>query len=454
MYLLGFLLLSFQVQAQTPIVQIVPSGPIVCAGTKLDAVTGNMTGPFTYLWSNGATSASVVITQSGFYRVTVGGFNTNGVAVSVRSAWTPFLVIPGTNAAIQANGPLNLCPGQTVQLTATGGQFFSSYQWNTGATTRTITANATGDYTVTVTNAFGSCTTGSSATVHVEAYDAGFEPTIHVNGPTTVCKPGYVHLSADPGFSSYSWSTGATTQNISVLMNGSQAGAVLDTMNVYLTVAVNNNCEFTTSTPTLLRSIREPKLRPEYCDNFALTTADSVRSELVLTYMTQAPQYDFEFENTNNPGVLWNYTSNNRWCPLSAVTPALQPMNFYNVRVRPIIGGTPYCYGSVCQIGIVPPAANGNGFNATALRVDGSAIEANVFPNPSATSFKLVLNNLENGATAQVSIYDLSGRNIDSFQYDSNSSAVEFGENLTNGIYFVTVAQGEAKSVTRIVKTN
>jgi len=452
-YLLGvlFLCLSLSTQAQTPSVVIVPNGPIVCAGTKLDAVTTNLTGPYTYTWNTGATTSSIVVTQTGFYRVSVVGTFNGGVR-KIRSAFVPLFVIPVTNASITVNGSTNLCPGESVILTAAGGQFFSSYSWSNGSANQSITASTTGDYTLTITNNFGGCNTSSTATVHIEAYDASYIPNINAVGPITVCKPGYVHLSADPGFSGYSWSTGATTQNVSILMDGLQLGPINDTLTVYLTVQLNNSCEFTNPNGIVVRSIREPKLGTNFCGNLNLTTADSIKSEVVLTYLNFVPQYEFEFEETTQPGIVWTYVSNTRWAKFSNLSTPLLPGKFYNVRVRAIIGGTPYCYGTVCQIGLPPLRLAGPAIQA--IGNDGTTIDASVFPNPSSDAFQLVLRNLNADQVASVRITDISGRLIHDYQYDSNAESLQFGQELSNGIYFVTVQQGDAKSVIRVVKTN
>jgi len=444
--------MSISAQAQTPSVAIVPSGPILCAGTKLDAITTNLTGPYTYQWNTGATSSSIVVTQTGFYRVSVLG-TLNGTLRKVRSAWVPLFIIPLTNATITA-GATTLCPGQTTDLVSSGGQFFSDYSWSTGETSQDITVNATGDYTLTITNNFGGCNTSSSATVHIDAIDSSFVPAITAVGPVTVCKPGYVHLSADSGYSGYSWSTGDTTQNISVLMNGLQMGAILDTLTVYLTVNINNTCEFTNPNGIVLRSIREPKLGTASCGNLSLSTTDSIKSELVLSYLGNPAQYEFEFEETTNPGVIWTYLSNTRTAQFANITPALEAGKFYNVRVRAVIDSVPYCYGQVCQIGLAPLRLSSTVNSPITLRLDGSALEATVYPNPSTESFNLVMNNLNSDQAATVNISDVSGRLVKEYQYDSSAGSLQFGQELNNGIYFVTVQQGDAKSVTRIVKTN
>lgn len=55
--------------------------------------------------------------------------------------------------SISASGSLDLCPGETVTLSAEEG--FASYKWSTGQTTRTITVTQGGEYKVEVTNEIG-----------------------------------------------------------------------------------------------------------------------------------------------------------------------------------------------------------------------------------------------------------------------------------------------------------
>ena len=109
--------------------------------------------------------------------------------------------------------------------------------------------------------------------------------------------------------------------------------------------------------------------------------------------------------------------SNTRWCNLSNVTPALQVSKFYNVRVRPVINGTPFCYGNVCQIGIATLRPNHSTLSS-ASRMDGSAVDAHIYPNPSSTEFNLTLNSDLTNTPAIVTITDLSGRVIETFNFE------------------------------------
>jgi hypothetical protein len=64
-------------------------------------------------------------------------------------------------AGITAAGPTSFCEGGNVVLTASAG---NSWLWSNGATTQSITAGISGNYSVTVTNASG-CSATSSPTV-------------------------------------------------------------------------------------------------------------------------------------------------------------------------------------------------------------------------------------------------------------------------------------------------
>ncbi|THV63415.1 T9SS type B sorting domain-containing protein [Chryseobacterium candidae] len=61
---------------------------------------------------------------------------------------------------VQLPDKLDFCEGKSVLMDA--GPGFKSYEWNTGATTQTITVSAPGTYTVKVTNIFGCESTSST----------------------------------------------------------------------------------------------------------------------------------------------------------------------------------------------------------------------------------------------------------------------------------------------------
>jgi hypothetical protein len=440
-------------------VSISPAGPTVCEGTVLTANTSGLTGPLTYLWSDGSTTPSIIVYQSGSYRVRVTGTTLYNGVRTVSSALVPYTVIVSPNPLISVAGSTNLCPNDSVKLVAKGRRPYYSYSWSNGSNLPYTYANQSGTYVLTTSTNAGGCNFSASATVDINVYDNGYQPAVNAISSLTVCKPGYVDLSADAGFSSYEWNWfdgtpsggSSTNQSVSILMDGSTGGVVLDTATVYLTVQLNGSCSFT-SAGTVIRSIRQVELRTQDCGVYNFNSTDSIKCGVVLPYLT-APQYEFEFEETGHPGVTWTHISNDQWCRFADVSPAILPNKFYNVRVRPVLDGVGYCYGNTCQIGVATLRPNHSTLSY-AERVDGTVIDAQIFPNPSSSEFNLILNSDLENTPAVVTITDLSGRVIDTFNFDGSQNKVQFGKNLMNGIYMVMVQQGDFKNVTRILKTN
>ncbi len=201
-----------------PDTTITPSGPTTfCAGGSVTLTAP--AGMTTYAWSNGGNTQSINVTSSGSYSVTV----TDGNGCTATSAATNVGVNPAPTASITASGPTTFCAGGSVTLTANAGM--TDYLWSNGATTQQITVNATGSYSVTVTD--GSGCTATSAPVAVTVNPAP-DTTITSSGPTTFCTGGSVTLTAPAAMTSYLWSTGATSQSITVNATGSFSVTVTD----------------------------------------------------------------------------------------------------------------------------------------------------------------------------------------------------------------------------------
>ena len=223
----------------------------LCAGqsTTLSAPAGN-----TYLWSNGLTTQNITVNAAGTYSVQV----TNGAGCSAVSAPVTINVNPVPAATITPNGVTSFCTGGSVVLTASAG---SSYLWNNGATTQSITVNNSGSFTVTVTGAGGCNATSAATTVTVNANPSA---SITPNGPTTFCAGGTLLLSASAG-STYLWSNGATTPSLSVSSSGSYTVTVTNgagcsstssaqtvTVNALPSVSAGNNQTICAGTPVTL----------------------------------------------------------------------------------------------------------------------------------------------------------------------------------------------------------
>jgi len=164
------------------IVNPVPSASITASGStticKPESVTLNaeVKANRSYQWKRngvivpGATASSLVVTQSGYYKVIVtntstGCSNTTGNAVHVIAYSKP-------SAKITPSGIVTFCAGQSALLTANSGNNYS-YQWKKdgalipGATNQTLTVTTAGIYKVIVTKANGCSKVSKADTVVV-----------------------------------------------------------------------------------------------------------------------------------------------------------------------------------------------------------------------------------------------------------------------------------------------
>lgn len=103
-----------------------------------------------------------------------------------------------------------LCSGQSLSLGLTGN--WTNYLWSTGDSTAGITVASAGTYSLTVTDANG-CSSTDLIVVQQSVM-----PSVFLGNDTTTTLP--IVLDAGSGFASYLWSTGATTQNITVGQTG------------------------------------------------------------------------------------------------------------------------------------------------------------------------------------------------------------------------------------------
>ncbi|MBL0341261.1 MAG: hypothetical protein IPP71_10190 [Bacteroidetes bacterium] len=199
--------------------QIIPTNLNFCAGSQAILYAGP--GYSSYLWSNGSTNDSIIVSAAANYTVTV--TNNFGCSASTDTA-TTILISPNPPVI---SGSSSICAGATTTIDAGGG--YSNYLWNTGATTQTITVGA-GTYTVTV-SAMNGCTSSSSFTINTSGV---VSPVINT---TSICGPVNGVLDAGSGYTSYLWSNGSTSQSISVSIAGTYT----------VTVTSGPNCSGTAS---------------------------------------------------------------------------------------------------------------------------------------------------------------------------------------------------------------
>jgi len=194
---------------------------------SISLTAGGGTLPYTYKWSNGATSQNLSALSDGIYSVTLTDKNLctiiSSTTVTEPTALSSSVVVKDV-----------LCNGGNdggATLTVSGGTPAYTYAWSNSTSNKDLSNVIAGTYTVVITDANG-CTTANQAIVG--------EPTALTKSSTVthvLCNGGNnasIDLTIGGGSVpySYNWSTGATTQDVNSLVAGTY----------YVTVTDDHNC--------------------------------------------------------------------------------------------------------------------------------------------------------------------------------------------------------------------
>lgn len=223
--LIYFSFFSTVTQAQVSVT--VSSTNVTCFGLNNGTATAVGSGgwaPYTYLWSNGATSATITGLAPGSYSVTATDIDL-GYAVGT------VLITQPSQLGVQVYGESQICgivPDGKVTAVPFGGTPPYTYLWSNGATSAQITGLPEGTYTVTVTDAKG-CTTAGSGTVYFWNEGIWLMET-HTNVTCFGLNNGTAYISAMSGTPPYSylWSTGSVSNNVTGLAPGAYTVTVTD----------------------------------------------------------------------------------------------------------------------------------------------------------------------------------------------------------------------------------
>ena len=174
---------------------------VLCPGT--DTILNAGEGFSEYLWQNGSSSPTFLVTTAGIYSVTVTDYNgCSDYDIIMITVLDPPVASLGNDTAI--------CEGSMFQISA----WYPSagYEWSTGATTSVITVQNPGIYSVTVSNSCGS----DSDNITVSTIPS---LSVNITGLTDICAGESTVLDAGTQ-PNYLWSNGATTQTINVSTAG------------------------------------------------------------------------------------------------------------------------------------------------------------------------------------------------------------------------------------------
>jgi gliding motility-associated-like protein len=160
----------------------------------------------TYQWSNTQTVQQIVGKAAGQYSVV-------GITLQGCKSFDTVKVVSVHSLPVASLDKISaICLGASKILNPGS---FSSYQWNTGATTPTLTVTGIGVYAVTVTNGQGCKGSDTSAITTLYPLPAGFLPT-----DTSICSYGTLQLRPASLYNTYLWNTGAIGSSVTATQPG------------------------------------------------------------------------------------------------------------------------------------------------------------------------------------------------------------------------------------------
>ncbi|MFC5409367.1 hypothetical protein ACFPMF_08625 [Larkinella bovis] len=277
----------------------IASTPSACGqATGIASVTasGGAT-PFTYRWSNGATTAGISGLVAGAYSVTVtdgnGCFVTNQVTISDLAG--PSVVV--SNTAVSCN---STSTGLALAV-ASGGTAPYTYLWSNGATSSSVSGLAAGAYSVIVRDANGCQASGwvkiSEPAVIVAELSASTIVCGNTTGEITV-----VSIEGGTAPYSYQWSNGSVSQNLVGVVAGLYSLTVADAngclaIGSATLVLPTNCCSLTATAGNAIVACEGGTF------NLAVTAGNSTTASVAtpLTYVWRGPN-GFA-DNTANPTI-------------------------------------------------------------------------------------------------------------------------------------------------------
>lgn len=193
----------------TPAVDI--DDVVLCDGAAqtLDAGMYN-----SYMWSTGDSTQTTTVSAAGQVYVdvvdSIGCMYSDSADVTIASS--PAVSLGSDTTACANDGALTLDAGAG-----------STYMWSDSSMNQTLDVTASGTYSVMVTDSNG-CMGGDTITVTVSP-----GPSVALGADTTICDDEVPYtIDAGAGGSSYTWSTGATSQTIDVTTSGTYSVMVTD----------------------------------------------------------------------------------------------------------------------------------------------------------------------------------------------------------------------------------
>lgn len=483
-----------------PAAVINASGPVTfCSGGSV-TLNANTGAGLTYKWKkgsnniSGATNSSYNATGTGNYKVVV----TSTEGCSTTSNTVAVTVNANPTAVITPGGPVDFCPGNSVNLSALGGGGFT-FQWKKngnsigGATQQSYSANATGNFTCKVTNGNGCSKLSNSIAVTVNTPKA----VITLTDPAVFCQGGSALLKANttPG-QTYQWLRNGAT------LSGQTDSVYTAVISGAYKVIVTNNCGSATSTsktitvnslPTASISAGGPTT---FCSGSTVTLQANTGTGLNYVWKKNGNTVAGAVNSTYVASTTGSYTvkvTNAAGC--SSTSNAIQVTVNSTIATITAGGPTTFCAGD----SVILTANSGPGITYQWLKnnVNINGATGQHYTAKTAGTYKVIVTNtatqcaaissgiavtvncrqagaggdltvlsapnpftdeitfsFENYAAEKLTleIYSLSGQLLFKNETQQPENGIKAGHDLSPGIYLVKISQGDRTNEIKVVK--
>ncbi|MBK7341634.1 MAG: T9SS type A sorting domain-containing protein [Saprospiraceae bacterium] len=264
------------------------------------------TAPFTYHWSNGATTQTIVVEKPGEYCVNI--TDANGCE-SKACVTVKFSNVPDCNVKILVIKTLDPSIVKLVALTSSPGNF--QYKWSNGATTPTILVEIPGEYCVVIYNNAG-CE--AKACIKLPENNGPKDCAVEIVKVPAQNTKNIVLKAVAKGTApfTYHWNTGATTQSIEIEGPGEYCVNITDA----------NGCESKTCI-----IIKDKEEGPGDCAVHIKLKPHNVAGAFTLVAVTKGvPPFSFNWSTgatsqsieVNEPGLFCVTVTNDEGCEATA----------------------------------------------------------------------------------------------------------------------------------------
>jgi PKD repeat protein len=454
------------VAAKSSVIATITGDTLICSGTNANLTASGGT---SYLWSTGATTPTIPVSQSGTYNVTVSNANScSGMATKK--------VIFNASISASISGKTSFCAGDSSVLTAAGGD---TYKWSNGATTAQMTITKAGIYTVTATNTSG-CTGSSTQEVSTKP-----KPIVTISGNATICETSTgkvpIFLTANGG-SFYKWSTGQTTPSVSINTGGNYNVIVTDSSGCSTTVSKTIASVKTIGAITVRDKgiiCRGEQITLKASGGTTYAWSSGISSADFLAKPTETTEYSVTISSNNcteikkqvitvvsNPtaGFAYSVSDSNK---VSFINKSVGATSYFwnfgndststleNPKIKYKIK-SPY---SVCLTAFVSSSCTNMSCllinTATAIQELPKDVSVTISPNPTSNRVDIkVAHSRPFRQDEKITVYDWLGRKVYELSNLSLINSVDMS-NFANGIYFFRLTmEGNVYTLEKVVKGN